>query len=40
MISKREMKHLIQYREDVIIKQLVKCFIYKDSLNKLDKWKR
>lgn len=40
MISKREMKQLIQNREDVIIKQLVKCFIYKDSLNKLDKWKR
>jgi len=40
MISKREMKQLIQNREDAIIKQLVKYFIYKDSMNNLDKWKR
>lgn len=40
MISKRKLKHYIQNKERYIIKQLVKCFIYKDSLNNLDKWKR
>lgn len=40
MINKRKLKRHIQNKEQYIIKQLVKCFIYKDSLNKLDKWKR
>ena len=40
MIKRKYLKYDIQINEQYIIKQLVKCFVYKNSTNNLKKWKK
>lgn len=40
MIKRKYLKYDIQINEQYIIKQLVKCFVYKNNTNNLKKWKK